>query len=392
MAARLLRGLASPANAAAVPLPVLDCDANPLWTFIAGFIGPVGVYSYLYPVSTNIRAVVHEKERRVKQGMLIMDLLPMSLYIAWLITCAAGALVTVVFITIEMKLTYTKHVNVTLLLVINALFAGSTVGFAPMASALFSKARIAAIVGPLLLVACSAPAVTLPKSSPLLVQLALSLLSPVAYAYAMDMVGAYEGIQVGADWGMAGHGRGLTLWSCMVMLTVDNVLYLLVAWYLDQVLPSACGIARSPFFFLPRRLRRRFQCKRPAPPPPPLHVVDPTLLEPVCADAAGREAVELRRRRKQFGATVAVEGLDLTMYQGHISVVLGHNGAGKTTTIDMLTGMCAPSNGDCTIYGQVHRPVPTAEHPLGQDWRRRAPAVLRRAQGPSGRRCCRRDS
>ncbi len=33
----------------------------------------------------------------------------------------------------------------------------------------------------------------------------------------------------------------------------------------------------------------------------------------------------------------AVKNLDLDMYNGQITVLLGHNGAGKTTTISMLT-------------------------------------------------------
>ena len=40
---------------------------------------------------------------------------------------------------------------------------------------------------------------------------------------------------------------------------------------------------------------------------------------------------ETRRR-------VAVDGLNLNMYEGQITALLGHNGAGKTTTISILTG------------------------------------------------------
>ena len=35
---------------------------------------------------------------------------------------------------------------------------------------------------------------------------------------------------------------------------------------------------------------------------------------------------------------VAVEDSTLTMFEGQITVLLGHNGAGKTTTMSMLTG------------------------------------------------------
>ena len=35
---------------------------------------------------------------------------------------------------------------------------------------------------------------------------------------------------------------------------------------------------------------------------------------------------------------MAVAGTSLNMYEGQITVLLGHNGAGKTTTMSMLTG------------------------------------------------------
>lgn len=34
----------------------------------------------------------------------------------------------------------------------------------------------------------------------------------------------------------------------------------------------------------------------------------------------------------------AVKDLTLSMFEGQITVLLGHNGAGKTTTLSMLTG------------------------------------------------------
>ena len=35
---------------------------------------------------------------------------------------------------------------------------------------------------------------------------------------------------------------------------------------------------------------------------------------------------------------VAVNELNLNMYEGQITALLGHNGAGKTTTMSILTG------------------------------------------------------
>lgn len=43
----------------------------------------------------------------------------------------------------------------------------------------------------------------------------------------------------------------------------------------------------------------------------------------------------------------AVRDLNLNLYEGQITVLLGHNGAGKTTTLSMLTG-----EGPCGHHGQ----------------------------------------
>ena len=77
----------------------------------------------------------------------------------------------------------------------------------------------------------------------------------------------------------------------------------------------------------------------------------------------GNEGISIRGLRKVYHTTdgeerVALSGLDLDFYKGHITSLLGHNGAGKTTTISMLTGMTPPSEGDATLLGRpLYAPV-----------------------------------
>ena len=49
----------------------------------------------------------------------------------------------------------------------------------------------------------------------------------------------------------------------------------------------------------------------------------------------------------------AVKGINLKIYPGEITAILGHNGAGKTTLFNMLTGMTAPTSGTANICGFV---------------------------------------
>jgi ABC-2 type transport system ATP-binding protein len=55
--------------------------------------------------------------------------------------------------------------------------------------------------------------------------------------------------------------------------------------------------------------------------------------------------------RKQFGATVAVEGVDLRVPRGQIYGLIGPDGAGKTTTIRMLCGVLDLSAGSAEVAG-----------------------------------------
>ncbi|VDO77229.1 unnamed protein product [Schistosoma mattheei] len=41
----------------------------------------------------------------------------------------------------------------------------------------------------------------------------------------------------------------------------------------------------------------------------------------------------------------------MNIYEGQITVLLGHNGAGKTTTLSILTGLYPPTSGTAYIYG-----------------------------------------
>jgi ABC-2 type transport system ATP-binding protein len=61
--------------------------------------------------------------------------------------------------------------------------------------------------------------------------------------------------------------------------------------------------------------------------------------------------ISTRRLRKQFGPTLAVAGLSLSVRPGEIFGFLGPNGAGKTTSIKMLLGLVAPTSGSATLLG-----------------------------------------
>jgi ABC-2 type transport system ATP-binding protein len=62
-------------------------------------------------------------------------------------------------------------------------------------------------------------------------------------------------------------------------------------------------------------------------------------------------AIQTSKLKKSFGDTVAVDDLDLCVYQGELLALLGLNGAGKSTTVRMLCGLLSPDTGDATVLG-----------------------------------------
>src|SRR5215470_10777544 len=73
----------------------------------------------------------------------------------------------------------------------------------------------------------------------------------------------------------------------------------------------------------------------------------------------GDLAVETDGLVKTFGATRAVDGVNLAIPRGSVYGVLGPNGAGKTTTIRILATLLRPDGGSARVLGHdvVHEPA-----------------------------------
>jgi ABC-2 type transport system ATP-binding protein len=77
-------------------------------------------------------------------------------------------------------------------------------------------------------------------------------------------------------------------------------------------------------------------------------------------------AVATRGLTKQFGATVAVAGLDLDVPTGALFGLVGPNGAGKTTSLKMMTALLRPDAGTVVVDGvDVWRDPLTAKARFG---------------------------
>ena len=68
--------------------------------------------------------------------------------------------------------------------------------------------------------------------------------------------------------------------------------------------------------------------------------------------------IEVKRLKKRFGRTLAVDDLTFKVENGEIYGLLGPNGSGKSTTLKILTGILKPT------YGEVHvDSINSSKHP-----------------------------
>jgi ABC-type sugar transport system ATPase subunit len=75
--------------------------------------------------------------------------------------------------------------------------------------------------------------------------------------------------------------------------------------------------------------------------------------------------IELQNLRKEFGNTVAVNDLNLTIEDGEFIVFVGPSGCGKTTTLRMIAGFEDPTSGEIRIGGQIVNELEPRDRDLG---------------------------
>lgn len=312
--------------------------------------------SMLYPLSRLIKSIVEEKETRTRETMKIMGLSDTAFVASWFVTYFLIFSLIAYLISFLMVATFIQYSNSFLVFIFIYLFVLSLLPFAFLISVFFDKAKLAAIVGPVILFTAVMPRYafyTSGSSQALAAKQASCLLAPSAFTFGADILMEYEGAQVGINWGMLFDDE-LSLATVLGYLVLDFLLYSFLAWYFDQVIPSEYG-SKQPWYFLfqkkfwiPNSTKFSFEDA----PEFGRRTSNASLVEDRIQTANRRNSiveavssnlkpgVEIINLRKVFTQgwgkfqrkLVAVKRLNLVMYEGQITALLGHNGAGKTTS------------------------------------------------------------
>uniref|UniRef100_A0A4W2DWQ7 ABC transporter domain-containing protein n=1 Tax=Bos indicus x Bos taurus TaxID=30522 RepID=A0A4W2DWQ7_BOBOX len=188
--------------------------------------------------------------------------------------------------------------------------------------------------------------------------LASCLLSNIAVALGITTISKLEIKEYGAKWNnflsRVSPDDELTLAHIMGMLLFDAFLYGLLAWYIDAVFPGKYGVPKPWYFFMQVSywLGKATSIRKKEDMPVTNTVQNAYFEEEPVGLIAGIRIQHLYKEFTLQNMTVlAVQDLSLNLYEGQITVLLGHNGAGKTTTLSILTGLYRPTSGKVYISG-----------------------------------------
>lgn len=73
------------------------------------------------------------------------------------------------------------------------------------------------------------------------------------------------------------------------------------------------------------------------------------------------EAIETKSLTLSYGDNIIIEGLDLQIPKGEITVFIGSNGCGKSTLLQSLARLLKPANGTILLDGKQILKLPTKE-------------------------------
>eukprot|EP00002_Diphylleia_rotans_P008603 TRINITY_DN1856_c0_g1_i5.p1 TRINITY_DN1856_c0_g1~~TRINITY_DN1856_c0_g1_i5.p1 ORF type:complete len:1310 (-),score=247.31 TRINITY_DN1856_c0_g1_i5:79-4008(-) len=303
--------------------------------------------------------LVTEKEKKIQEAMKIMGLKDSVFWMSWFASAFAVMFVTMLLLSFVAKVGLVfERSDFGVIFVFFQLWGLSTITFCFLVSVFFQKAKVASSVGGILLFVSLLPNMSITVESSAGAQAVGCLLAPTCLALGLELISDYEEAQIGMIQSTTQEGE-FSFSSIMLMLIIDTILYALLAWYLDQVLPRDYGIRRK-WYFLFTPSYWGLSSRNSILPVRHASVQEDGVCEDVSPQVQEQLSVDIVKLRKEFvvgsGKTkqtkVAVHNLNLQIYENQILALLGHNGAGKTTTVSMLTGFFPQTSGNALVYGR----------------------------------------
>ncbi|ORX51392.1 hypothetical protein BCR36DRAFT_325611 [Piromyces finnis] len=299
---------------------------------------------YFVPCMFSLLAnLVIEKESRIKESLVIIGLKKSSFWISWAITYGIIITVSTILVTIAMyyfKLFLYIHFSVTFVVLI--IFGLSCCCISFILSTMIKKARTANTISIMIIILFFSMYFlqSYLKKYKTYYIICSFILSPISFLGIFNNLITYEENKLPVTF-ITIFGNE-TLKYTFLTLIGAFILYLLIAIYLDNVLPQGNNFHKKWHFFITGLFHRKYKKSddEKSNIENPYIEKDPTGLN---------KAVEVRNIRKNFkvkGETIEIlKNINFNAYYDEIFAILGHNGAGKTTLMSIMTGILSSTRG-----------------------------------------------
>jgi ABC-2 family transporter protein len=311
----------------------------------------------LFSVASMISYITQEKELRQKELMKMMSVTEFEIELSWYITFMVFNVITSCFCTLVSSFLFTY--SSPLLLWFFWLMTFTSLTFYSTAIAAFcSKATRGVLVGLLFFFSGLFLSLIFNINTMSSVVITIAMLHPIAsFSWGINLLGLLDdnGIGLTSDTiSYVGYKTGYSMRIVFVGYTYSCIFWLFVTWYLNRTVTPEYGQAAEVWYFpltyrywrsfFPRRSIQHVSTKDGETSttvtglssqsedgittndvlqqPPPTEEVSEILQK----QSKNGECIEIMNLHKSFGTKQAVNGLDLTMYNGHITALLGHNG------------------------------------------------------------------
>ncbi|NXK26592.1 ABCA4 protein, partial [Arenaria interpres] len=345
------------------------------------------VLAWIYSVSMTVKSIVLEKEMRLKEAMKNRGITNGVIWCTWFLDSFTMMAVSTFLLTALIMCGQVLHYSSPILFFLFLLtFTTATIMQCFLFSTFFSKANLAAACSGVIYFTLYLPHIVCfvwQDRMTVNLKILASLLSQVAFGFGTEYLSRYEEQGLGLQWGNIRtsplEGDEYSFLFSIKMMLFDAFLYGILSWYLDNVFPGDYGLPQ-PWYF---PVQESYWLGSRNPKAEKTATADVTSPETITILGSASPVIDTFFEPEPTGLIPgvciqnlvkifanrpkpAVDGMNITFYEGQITAFLGHNGAGKTTTLSILTGLFPPTSGTVLIGDlDIQTHMDSIRHRLG---------------------------